>query len=231
MINIHPQYKKAKNFHKSAFTMLELIMVIVVLGILASLALPRMERDLRQEAGDNILSAIRYTQHLALMDNKTDPSDRDWQKEYWQIRFSNSGGTEWWYTIASNVDGGPNLDQSESAIDPANGKYMHSSDVSPAAADESPNIFLTRLYGIKTVDFGDCDGRTGSGGNVRNTVRHIAFDHLGRPHRGVFGATNTFSTILRSTCQIKFEFEDADDLLIAIEQETGYAQIVDQNAS
>ena len=71
---------KTLHKHTKAFTMLELVFVIVVLGILAALALPRMDRDLRQEAKDNILSAIRYTQHLALMDNKTNPLDANWQR-------------------------------------------------------------------------------------------------------------------------------------------------------
>lgn len=56
-----------------AFTMIELVFVIVVLGILSALAMPRIDRDLRQEAKDNILSSIRYTQHLALIDEKTNP--------------------------------------------------------------------------------------------------------------------------------------------------------------
>ena len=60
-------------------------MVIVVLGILAALALPRMERDYRQEAGDNILSAIRFAQHNALMDNVTEPSDAQWQRKFWRF--------------------------------------------------------------------------------------------------------------------------------------------------
>ena len=62
--------------------MIELVMVIVVLGILAVLAMPRLDRDLRQEAGDNILSAIRYTQHMALMDDVTNPNDNEWQKAF-----------------------------------------------------------------------------------------------------------------------------------------------------
>ena len=73
--------------NRNAFTMLELVMVIVVLGILASLAMPRMDRDTRQEAETNILSALRFTQNLALTDNKTDPSDPTWQKELWKLHF------------------------------------------------------------------------------------------------------------------------------------------------
>ena len=76
------QYK-----HKKAFTMIELVFVIVVLGILAALALPRMDRDLRQEAKDNLLSDICYTQHLALTDNKTNPADPNWQSKLWKITF------------------------------------------------------------------------------------------------------------------------------------------------
>ncbi len=92
------------NKHKKAFTMIELVFVIVVLGILAALALPRIERDIRQEAADNILSAIRYTQHLALTDNKTDPFDPNWQNKLWKIQFINiiRQGI-YFYTISSDT--------------------------------------------------------------------------------------------------------------------------------
>jgi len=108
--------------------MIELVLVIVVLGILAALAMPRLDRDLRQEAADNILSAIRYTQHLALMDNKTDPFDANWQRELWNISFSSSD-----YNITS---------LNTAAIDPANGKLMDGS---------SPNTQLGKKYGINSI--------------------------------------------------------------------------------
>ena len=216
---------------KPAFTMLELIMVIVVLGILAALAIPRTERDLRQEAGDNILSAIRYTQHLALMDNKTNPSDPQWQRTLWQIRFAQIGG-EWMYIVAANNDNGANLDRIEAAIEPTSGKYMWTSDA-VVDNDESPNIFITNKYGVNSVDFTNCDGITGQAGRAGVAVRHIGFDYMGRPHRGLFGAGNDFATVLHADCQIKFTFTDnnIDDLEILIRQETGYANIVGQNAS
>jgi len=212
--------------HKSAFSMLELAMVIVVLGIIASLALPRLDRDLRQEAADNILSAIRYTQHLALTDNRHKFDRTDWQKALWQIRFSTPNG-EWIYAVASNIDYGNNLDQNEAALDPSNGKYMHSSD-EIKDNDESPNIFLTQKYGINTITFNDCHGASNS------TANHIAFDQLGRPHRGVTqGATNDYATYINNkNCQITFESPSfSSSFTIEIEQETGYAYIVGQAGS
>lgn len=109
---------------KPAFTMLELVFVIVVLGILAALAMPRLDRDLRQEAKDNILSAIRYTQHLALMDDKTVPGTA-WQANLWNIAIGSSS-----YTISS---GGT------AALDPVNGQAMDGT---------SPNTQIGKKYSV-----------------------------------------------------------------------------------
>ena len=57
---------------KKAFTMLELVFVIVVVGILAAILIPRTERSPVQECAVDLLSQIRYTQHLAIIDDKYD---------------------------------------------------------------------------------------------------------------------------------------------------------------
>ena len=114
---------------KPAFTMLELVFVIVVLGILAALAMPRLDRDLKQEATDNILSAIRYTQHLALTDDKTVPGTA-WQANLWKIVFQSDGSS---YTVSS----GSNV-----ALDPINGLAMNGT---------SPNTLLGKKYSVDGV--------------------------------------------------------------------------------
>jgi len=209
------------NKQKSAFTMLELVFVIVVLGILAALALPRMDRDLRQEAADNVLSAIRYTQHLALVDDKTDPFDPNWQQKLWMIRFT--GGSNAYYTVSSDSDNSGSVNKTECTIDPANGKYMFNSSgsFSSIGSDESPNIFLGHKYGINSVSpSGSCSSQ------------HIAFDNLGRTFNGLKTtssgtlATNDYAKYMSDDCNMTFSFAGGEDpVSIIIKKETGYTYI------
>ncbi len=90
--------------NRVAFTMIELVFVIVVLGVLASLAMPRLDRDIQQEAADSILSDIRYTQHLALRDYKHEFNNTDWQKAFWKVSFESCGSGSGFTSIGSDVD-------------------------------------------------------------------------------------------------------------------------------
>jgi prepilin-type N-terminal cleavage/methylation domain-containing protein len=210
---------------KNAFTLVELILVIVVMGILASLAIPRLDRDLREEAQTSILSAIRYTQHLALMDDKHMFDTEKWQQRYWQIAFSQcSGGNKWFYMIGSDNDmsGNGHFEKSEAAINGATGLpyYWLSANSCDNGGDEtvSSDIFISKNYGINSVTL------TGGCANAQ----YIGFDRLGRPHVNFGGSTSPdHSTYMSSDCQITFSFEDTtiNPFTITIAQETGYAYI------
>ena len=211
---------------RDAFTMLELVFAIVIAGVLAALAIPRLERDFRQEAIDNVLSSIRYTQHLALMDNRHSRANVNWQRSFWTIRFQQNGN---FFTISSNANLGNNVDENETARDPVTGKRFYSDD-DVVDDNESINIFLNRKYGIDDVDFTNC---TNISNGATNDSRHIAFDHMGRPHKGMYGvASNVYDTRMTADCNITFSFSDANiaPFTVQIQEETGYAQIVGQEA-
>ena len=78
--------------------MLELVFVIVVIGILAAAIIPRMDRDGVAEATIQLQSHIRYTQHLAMVDDKYDATSGTWFENRWQIRFSDNKS----YSVVSN---------------------------------------------------------------------------------------------------------------------------------
>lgn len=68
--------------------MLELVFVIVVIGILSAVIIPRMDRDNLYEASEQLLSHIRYTQHLAMSDNIYEESAANWFQDRWSITIS-----------------------------------------------------------------------------------------------------------------------------------------------
>jgi len=210
-----------------AFTMLELVLVIVVLGILAALAIPRLEQDYLQEAADAMLSNFRYTQHLALNDDKQMAQNPNWQQRYWSIAFAKCSDNRLFFRIGSDDDmsGGTSglFAQTEAATDPFNGDALWAADNGNCNTPGiSNNIQIGKKYGIASI--------VGSGGCAG--VQYIGFDHLGRPHIG-FGnsAQPDSSSYMNSVCTFTFTLDDTRTFQISIQPETGYAQIVGQNDS
>lgn len=215
--------------NRYAFTMIEIVFSIVVLGIITSMALPRLNADKKQAAADNILSDIRYTQHLALLDDKHSYKRKKWQKSFWRIGFERcASSTGWFEYIGSDMSYEGNIDNTEAATDPANGKKMNwintSSCTNGGDVSTSDRIFITHKYGVKSIIWE---------GSCRN-AKYIGFDHLGRPHQGFAGSggdTPNLSTYLADVCNITFTMSNNDTFKIIIAPETGYAYIEDQNAS
>jgi len=226
---------------KNAFTMIELIVVLVVLGIIAANSIPRLKRDTRTEAINHMLTAVRYTQYLALHDTKHRRDDSRWQKSFWRFQvYKCSRSSDLFYMIGTDIDLNRKLNRSETAVDPSNGKFTfwNTSKLCPKNGndalnnDVSPNIFITQKYGINNVDFGTCLIYTGQ--HSSSTARHIGFDGFGRPHRSFIGRYDYQGAvrpnhwgITRDNCEITFEFKDTSiaSFKIIIENETGYAYV------
>ena len=220
---------------KKAFTMLELVFVIVIVGILSVVAMPSFNRDTLQEAANQVVSHIRYTQHLAMMDDKFASNDANWFKGRWQLQFGksssgtkNSGG-EYAYSIYSDsgsYSGNPGI--SELAKNPLNkrqlmsGGYSNVIDWQEARAVKKMN--LGKSFGVKNIKFkGGCA--------VTASTTRIAFDNLGRPIIGNLSSSNrpymlgkVSGAPLMTQCKIILSSDR--NITIAIEPETGYTHIL-----
>lgn len=223
---------------KKAFTMIELVFVLVVIGILAATIIPSTRTNPVQEAAIQLLSHIRYTQHLAIVDDTYDSNDNNWYKKRWQIVFINSSkaNNRYAYTIYSDSTGGstgdPNID--EIAHNPQNSSQLMTGGSSGGEAKLGYNhsdfpgmrkLNLGMSYGIEDVIFASECSVSGS--------KRIAFDYLGRPIKGKLGGASGSGNstayeddnLIQDDCDITIT-DGIESAIIRIKRETGYATII-----
>jgi len=210
---------------KKAFTMLELVFVIVIIGILSFMAVSSFQRNTLREAADQVVSHIRYTQHLAMMDDKFVPSpemskeasaaarlleSQQWYKGRWHIFFSTTANSTISYSILSDstkssYDGNPSANfsspYSEVAQDPLNStQYLIGTTYTSFDNDKdryiSKKLDLKLTYGVEDLTIG--------GGSTGSTAARVIFDYLGRPYRGAIASlSSSTDRIAESTITIK----------------------------
>ena len=225
---------------KKAFTLIELVFVIGVLGILTFALWPTKQPTQALEAARQIVAHIRYTQHLALNDDKfathTDTDGTggniaiDWYKRLWRITFSNIAADEnckssgWRYAVYQNIAG--NLSDSgqpngtiEAARNPAQAGKVLSACYSGLSTNTSDELNLGQTYKIENIDFSEF----AAGG-----IQGIIFDELGRAYpRGEWNTpydnSSKFSQGNGSFGRIKLSAKDRSKANILVFAETGYA--------
>ena len=186
---------------KPSFTLLELVIVIIIIGILAATISISIPDNRLQLAADQIISHIRYTQSLALKEDKYQPFPENnstteimrskyWFKQWWQIRFTQNKNDpkDLWYEVFSDQPyyrNGQNFDRKGVnphnawnigfAKDPLSGKYLIGrcgSSGFPNCNLVNTNLNLTQKYGIKKILF--------NGSVVSwNNPKRLMFDNFG----------------------------------------------------
>ncbi|QPH95057.1 type II secretion system protein [Campylobacter concisus] len=221
---------------KRAFTMIELIFVIVVVGILAAIMIPKLNRNASREAANQILTHIRYTQHLAMQDDKYSITEKGWAKQRWTIAFAKdkvdgcsvdkNNELTWKYSVFFDKSLNGNINsESEVANDIyKSGKLLSggwSSGIVTEATCKKWNkeLNLGKRFGIASVDFKDgCNG-----------MQTIIFDEMGRPMRVASttsgGAKRPYDRLLKKDCSITITDKRGNQTTITIEKESGFASI------
>lgn len=210
---------------------MELIFVLIVIGILAAVIIPEMKSNKLREAAIQVISHIRYTQHLAMVDDKFDATDGNWYKGRWQILFGTSAYTNnnVAYTIFADTSGNStgNPDNDEVAINPINKSKL-------LTGGFSGKLYTSDPKATKEMNIGETYGITLYSLDKGCSGARIAFDHMGRPFRGDMSSTDTAYHAGRliqtdaggDPCEITLTSSEGS-IVIAIEPETGYAHILD----
>lgn len=231
---------------KQAFTMIELVFVIVIVGIISVMIAPSFQGNRLRQAADQVISHIRYTQHLAMMDNKFDMDDSGWFAERWQIRFiqdivngpancnDEDSYNTWSYMIYTNkAHSNTNPNNNEIAKNPLNANELLSGGYNNTLCQDNTynssteqsmeKMRLGDKYGIDSVTFT---------GGCRADTMFIHFDHIGRPFNSFPNnnlpyqvGTLGWHRLLTLPCDIILSSEGETET-IRIEPETGYTHIL-----
>ncbi|AOO65848.1 prepilin-type N-terminal cleavage/methylation domain-containing protein [Sulfurospirillum halorespirans] len=225
---------------KKAFTMLELVFVIVVVGILSYFAASSFQRNPLREAADQVVSHIRYTQHLAMQDDKFDPNDSSWYKRRWQLLLSLTANNTISYSILSDTpsstnqyQGSPKANSTYTSVSVAKNPLnsnLYLIGTSYSTFDNSSEERLTselnikKKYSVQSVTLSNSCQLSGS--------TRIAFDYLGRPLKGTFHSFISpyplADRLISQDCNITLT-NGNQNVTITIKPETGYTYISSQN--
>jgi len=225
---------------KKAFTLIELIFIIVLIGIMSAVASAYFRDDKLALAAYQVLEHIRYAQHLAISEHKFDPKDQTYiasgfsgnngkyYRSWWQIRFvMQMGGTPQivGYSVYSDRDRKGNIDRTthqEAATNPYDSLKLNTF----IAGDSSPDVNLLSKYSINNIAFSAGCQAVGFT-TIQGDIGAIVFDEKGRPYFGIAnGAQNSpYQYRLTSNCVITLTGDDNRNADITVYPETGYAEI------
>lgn len=201
------------------FTLIELVIVIIIAGVLAAVALPHLERDNLRMAAKQVVRHIQYTQHLAMLDAMYDANDINWPRKYWKITFRTAQNC---YSVYSDSDKDYLNDADESAIDPLTKVRLYADNNCNDSSLNNDALLLEQSYGIDSITLGIPAGFSSHVTDCNtDTKKYIAFDNLGRPHTSV---TNVVSGIMKNPCLITLT-SGLRTATIRIESETGYVKL------
>ena len=208
---------------KRAFTLIELIFIIVLIGIMSGVATSAFKEDRLSLAIYDTLEGIRYAQHMAITEHKFDPKDEGYKakggtpdgnffREHWRIMFFKNASNEYGYTVWTDRNRNRTIDTGEISKDPLE--------------KEPYNRNLSQKFEITNITFsGGCadTATTGYGATDNERIGSISFDEKGRPYIGIT-QTGAYQHRLLSECTITLTHADGT-VGIKIYPETGYAEI------
>ncbi len=197
---------------KKSFSLFEIIVVISLIAIITVLTIPKIEVSKLNQATEKVILYLHYTRYIALLDNKYDVNNLEWEKKRWTMKFQqcSKGEDGLYFVVYSDMSGGTaHFKKKETMLDPLNNKYLYSGYDCVPNADESSDILLTKEYGIKDIII-SC--------NTTSTIGQISFGHDGK----IYSQLGINIKEVEETCGIKLIDKLGNSNTILLEPKTGY---------
>ena len=205
-----------------AFSVFELVLVMIIIGIILSIIVINFKNDELLRAANQVATHIKYTQYLALIDDKFNPEDKNWFKGRWQIYFIKTvdGKNVLHYAIFSDSGGySGSPDGYEVAKNPLNPtKVLTVAHAGISTIKPTDELDLMSKFNIKDIKL--------LGGCSHYNSTRISFDNLGRPYKGnPKSSANSTQNLITSICQIRLTHKNKECIYINITPITGLITI------
>ncbi len=197
---------------KKSFSTLEIIIVVVLIAVITTAILPRINISKLHLATDKMIFYLNYTRYIAMLDNKYKLDDTEWEKKRWTLKFQHCSNEKdgLYFVVYSDTSGGTaHFKKNETLKDPLNNKYLYSGYDCISSSNESSEVLLTKQYGIKEVKI-SC--------NTTSTIGQISFGYDGK----IYSQLGTNIQIITQPCTLTLKDNKDNFSTINIEPNTGY---------
>jgi len=211
---------------KRSFFLLEFIIVLVILGIIYSIFVPKKYTSKLDEVSNRVLIYLHLTRFKALSDdvyfeNTSSKSENFWHKRRWTMKFQkcriDKGGGIYFSIYTDKNDKG-HINKEESLKDPLTNKYIYTSNACEIQADSSPFVLL-KNYGVKDVQI-SC--------NNTSSLGQISFGEDGKVYSKLSHLERPYDYEIKSPCIIRFVSNTEEYREIIIHPHSGYIELLNK---
>jgi len=211
---------------KKSFFLLEFILVLVILGIVYSIFVPKKYISKLDEFSNRVLIYLHFTRFKALSDDvyfeNTNSKDENlWHKRRWTMKFQKcriDKGAGIYFSIYTDRNDKGHINKEESLKDPLTNKYIHSSNACEPNAQNSSFVLL-KNYGIKDVQI-SC--------NSTSSLGQISFGEDGKVYSRLSHLEKPYDYEIKTPCTIRFVSNLEGYREIVVHPNSGYIELLNK---